>query len=512
MLPHWDSEVSQEPTAQVKLEFGLTGLVLLLLLPVHLLVLSVNQPSFYSLYAVALFALMAFCAYMLWKKAGWVLASAFLVGVCFQNLFLGWLLNFQQEPELIPMLALVEIKTVILFAGFVVVLAYALLHRTQANYKTDWGTLCGIGFVIVVMLGYWLSPAPIFAKFAQIRNFLTPVAAWYVGKICIRVERDFRRILGVMLAVGVVLSLFSVIELLNKNFWIDYLQMRTLQELKGPTAYQTDFLGVLVDRLFTGVGSPINASFIIALLFLLALYLDRRFLAGVFGLETLLTFTKAGIMVAVAGVGVFLLRERLRKTKNWTGALWTVPVVLVLLGLYLGASGADLADVMDISAAGMSNSAVGHLRGLIGAIVQIPEAPLGHGVGVSGNMSEVGTFVGATSEADSDYEHRYEIGGESTIGTILYQLGVVGMIAIAIWCVYRLRELFGIFQRLQVPSPWYSRSALAAMAALLGVLMSSFGSESAMVPQTGGLVFLVGGLVSGLNSAAFSQMKLRSVQ
>jgi hypothetical protein len=487
-----------------------TSLVLLLLLPIQLLIFALDFSSFYALYVVALSALLALCTYLVRKDAGWVFASVFFAAVCFQNLYLGVLLNFQSNPTLVPMLALIETKTAILFGGFAIVALHVIFSRTLAGWRADWGALCAGLFILVLCAGFLLSPAPGFSKIAEVRNLLAPVAAWYLGKFCVREERDFRRILGIVLATGVALSVVSLFELASNDFWGDYLQKDTLLALKGPTADDTDFLGVMVPRLYTGVGSPINASFIFSLLFLLTLYGKRYRLSSIFGIQSLLTFSKAGIGVGVVGLGIFMIRNQLTKATSWTRALWVAPAILLVLVSYLSIVGSDISDVTDLSSEGWSNTAVGHLRGLVGGLVQLPSAPWGHGLGVSGNMSEVGTAIGMTGSEDSDLDRRFEMGGESTIGTICYQLGILGFVSFAGWCLYGVRELFYASKRLQIILPCYAGLAMAGMAALLGVFISCFGSESAVVPQTGGIIFLLGGVLSGLDSITRRNRQLPS--
>ena len=119
-----------------------TTLPLLLVLPIFLLVLRVDQPSFYFDFGFALLAVLGFCTYALCKQAGWVFASLLVTAICFQNLYLGTLLNFQPNPLLVPMLVLIETKTAILYGGFVVATTLALRHGRFRSKKRDWGTVC----------------------------------------------------------------------------------------------------------------------------------------------------------------------------------------------------------------------------------------------------------------------------------------------------------------------------------------------------------------------------------
>ncbi|MBV9180511.1 MAG: hypothetical protein JO356_04305 [Acidobacteria bacterium] len=484
----------------MKPRYWLAAAVSAVVFPIHLLLLSSGNDNFYTHYGLAVIGLLAIGVYISRRAGMWTFAAFFIVAMCLQNLYLGFLLNYQKSPELFPTLVLIETKTVLLFGGAGLLLLMS--WRLWIGCQWDLGTYGLIVFGLVVGISFWLSSAPLFAKAGYIRNFFAPVAAWYLGKLCVRKYEDFSSSIGLLFAVGILISVFSLFELMNHGFWAKYLQQDALMDLKGPTADYTDFLGMMLPRLYSGIGSPINAAYVFSMLFLLTLFAKRRALTVIFGVQALLTFAKAGMMVGIAGLVLFLMRRRLEQAKNWMRVLWVAPVILLLILAYLQASGSGIADATDIYATEqeLDSTAAGHLRGLVGGIVHVPEAPFGHGLGVSGNMALVGQVIGVMDTEDADMQHRLELGSENAVGTILYQLGVLGLLSFGTWAVYRAKELFRIFQQLRNESPIYSSLALAATGGLLGILLSSFGSESTMVPQNGGLVFLVGGLVAGAHS------------
>lgn len=478
-------------------DFSLLALVLALLLPIHLLVLAANQSSFLWLDATLLAAVLAISLRMQLKDAGWLFVASVFIASCFQNIFLGGLLNLQPDPVVFPMLVLIETKTALLFGGFAICALLELRRWEIKEVNFDWGGTCALLFAAALLLSFCFSPASLFSKAAQTRNLATPFAAWYLGKWCIRDPKNLRKLLAVLMAAGIVLSFFSAAELLTKNFWGDYLQKDTLLDLKGPTADTTDLLWIEVSRLYTGIGSPINAAYIFSLLFIIALFMRRKFLACIFGGQALLTFAKAGIMVGLVGALVFIFRRTIASYRSWWRLAWVAPLAIFLVGAYLYAAGTQVSDIADASQSELSNTAVGHLRGLVGAVTQLPSAPFGNGLGVGGDMSEVTDVIGMGDKQNPDLEHRYEMGGESTIGVIIYQLGFIGVISFLGWCASRVRELFLVFRHLAMFHPTYSQLALGLLAALTAVVMSAFGSESAIVPQTGGSVFLLAGALCG---------------
>jgi hypothetical protein len=312
-------------------------------------------------------------------------------------------------------------------------------------------------------------------------------------------KQNFDMIVGIMLVVGLLLSMVSIIELFNSRVWIDYFQLDSLLQYKGPTGEYTDFLGYSVRRLFTGIGTPINASFIFSLLFLLAFSMRRYWLAGLFGLQAFLTFVKAGLLVAFVGMFLFIFRRQIEKGRSWKrAAIISVLPFLLLTIAYFRVVGATASQFTATGwQGGYSNSAVGHVQGLLGGFRGVFRAPLGRGLGTSGNMNEVGADINS-SDSQIDYADRYAGGAESGVGVILYQLGLLGLVFLSAWYFRRMQELFSAFRHLMHTYPMYAGLALAALGACLGDVLAQIFSESALVPQTAGVIFMFGGMVSSL--------------
>jgi hypothetical protein len=465
---------------------------------VYSLVILNGSPSFFYYYALMVLGLIFVCFVSTQAEGGWLFSALFFGAVCFQNLFLGALLGIPLALKKDPILFMVEIKTVLLFAGWAAFLLDVFRRRISLKReRIEFGGIAGIAFALLVATSFVISPGSLFGRASYVRNFLSPVAGWYLGKLAVQKKRNFDRIVGIMLSIGLLLSIVSVIELINPRLWIDYLQMDLLLQYKGPTAEYTDFLGYGVRRLFTGVGTPINASFIFSLLFLLGLFTRRYWLAGLFGLQAFLTFAKAGMLVAFVGTLLFVFRHQIEKGRSWKrAALISVPGFLLLTIAYFRFVGATTSQMTATGSQGIySNSAVGHVQGLVGGLMDLPRAPLGRGLGTSGNMNEVGANI---DYSQADYAERYAGGAESSIGVMLYQLGMLALIFFFAWCFARMKELFLAFRKFRLGYPQYANVALAALAACLGVLLAAFVSEAGLVPQTAGVIFMFGGMVSSL--------------
>jgi hypothetical protein len=475
-----------------------TVFIVALLAMVYGLVIFNGNPSFLRYYALMVVALIFTCFVSLQAEGGWLFSTLFFAAVCFQNLFLGAFLGIPSALKKNPILLMVEIKTVLLFAGWGAFLLEAFRRRISLKReRTEFGGIPGIAFALLIAVSFVISPGSLLGRAGYVRSFLSPLAGWYLGKLAVQKKHNFDRIVGVTLLVGLLLSIVSIVELINPRVWVDYLQLDLLIAYKGSTAEYTDFLGYTVRRLFTGVGTPINASFIFSLLFLLALAIRRYWLAGLFGLQAFLTFAKAGMLVAFVGTLLFIFRHQIEKGRSWKRAVAiSLPAFLFLTIFYFRFVGATTSQMTATGWQGMySNTAVGHVEGLVGGLRGALRAPLGRGLGTSGNMAEVGSTI---DYSWTDYRDRYAGGAESSVGVILYQLGLFGLIFLFAWYFRRMQELFFAFRQLMRTHPAYAGLALAGLGACLGDILAQVFSESALVPQTAGVIFMFGGMVANL--------------
>jgi hypothetical protein len=475
-----------------------TTFVVFMVAAIYSLVMANRSQWFFVWYGLAIGAALIIPFLSAKWEGGWLFAALFFGAVCFQNLFLGASLGLTNAFKKDPILFMVEIKTVLLFAGWGVFLLDVLRRRISLKReRTEFGGIPGMAFALLIAGSFLLSPGSLFARTAYVRNFLSPVAGWYLGRLAVQKKHNFDRIVGIMLSVGVLLSIVSLVELINPRVWIDYLQLDLLIAYKGPTAEYTDFLGYVVRRLFTGVGTPINASFIFSLLFLLALFMRRYWLAGLFGLQAFLTFAKAGMLVAFVGTLLFIFRHQVEKGRSWKrAALISVPAFLLLTAAYFRFVGATTGQMTATDWQGIySNTVVGHVEGLVGGLRSVLRAPFGEGLGTSGNMNEVGANIDYST---ADYGDRYIGGAESSVGVILFQLGLVGLILLFAWYFRRMQELFLAFRQFMHTYPVYAGLALAGLGACLGDILAQLFSEAALVPQAAGIVFMFGGMVCSL--------------
>ena len=484
----------------VSLEFRRAVIGLLLVVPLFALIIASGSLYFYPELALGVGFLLGF-AVRRWSRCreGWLLVSVFLGAALFQNLFLGIFLGYTNLENPFAVLVLVELKTMLLYGG-AFLLTIVNFRRRKGSLIDVMGGKAGSFFVSWMLLSLLFSPAGWFSKVAYLRNYLAAFAGWQLGRLCVRRVLDFDRSVGIFLAMGVFVTFFSLVELCQPNIWKDQLHLGLMTALKGPVADLTDFFGLVVHRLFTAVGTPINAAFILGFMLLFAWSLKWRVLSLALLGELLLTFAKSGMLAALVGGAVlFSVRRRVRFETFRRHALYGVLAALLLVVFYLRYLGVSLSGITSEIHA---NTAVGHVVGLVVSVQDVFRYPFGRGLGVGGNWTSVGKLVGFEARTTRSPIAYLFHGSESDIGAVLYQLGIVGLAAFLVWCGMRFRELLAVYNGLRVSFPIHARLALAALGGCLGVLIASLFTEAAYSPQVSGVVFTLGGLASGLGSVA----------
>lgn len=483
----------------VSLEFRKAVAGLLLVIPLYALVIKSDSNYFFPELGLGTILLLGF-AVRRWsrRREGWILVSVFLGAALFQNLILGIFLGFGIPGSAFPVLALIELKTLLLYGGAFLLMVFSF-RRKSLNLLEVLGGKAGVFFVSWMLLSLVFSPAGWFSKIAYLRNFLAAFAGWQLGKLSVRRVLDFDRSVGVFLVMGIFVALFSVVEIFSPDIWTNQLHLGVLTAVKGPVSNITDFFGVIVHRLFTAVGTPINAAFIVGAMLLFAWSLNRRGLSLAFLSELVLTFAKSGMLATLVGVAVlFGVKRRMRSADFRRYSLYGVLGAGALVVLYLKYLGVSLAAITTNEV--QANTAVGHVVGLVAGMQDLASHPLGRGLGMGGNWTSVGQIVGFTARTRQSATAFLFHGSESDVGALLYQLGIVGLAAFLAWCGARFRELLAVYNSLRISFPAHARLALAALGICLGVLIASLFTEAAYSPQVSGMVFIFGGLAAGLGS------------
>ena len=153
--------------------------------------------------------------------------------------------------------------------------------------------------------------------------------------------------------------------------------------------------------------------------------------------------------------------------------------LLAISGLLFGVAYAGSAIVFGLSVGDY------HVLGLIAGVNGFLQNPLGHGIGVGGNMSSDVTATDLTAQWALSQKYGADIPSESAIGVLLYQMGI-GSVAVAylIWTAFKAG--FGHFT-----------SSLGIVPLALAVLtVNALLQEEAFSPYSMGLLAIFAGVLS----------------
>ena len=246
-----------------------------------------------------------------------------------------------------------------------------------------------------------------------------------------------------------------------------------LQDSFKVTLFNTPLLadlGIRVERVFGPNMHPISYAYALAFFVVYTLY-TRRFVLAVLLFPLLVVANAKGalIMVVLSGVGFAL--SRLFGMRLAFFALFGMLCVYVVVGIVLGLRIGDF-----------------HVLGLMGGIYNFIEFPIGHGLGVGGNL---GVNFATLDWSEFQAAGRTPIAVESSIGVLLFQMGVgaLAVFACYAWLAWRTALVAGA-----------SGNALHAASSFttLIILFNGFFQEEALFSPLGmGIQLALAGMIHG---------------
>lgn len=234
--------------------------------------------------------------------------------------------------------------------------------------------------------------------------------------------------------------------------------------------YSSDLLSVLgvqVRRMTSLlIGDPTLLGQILVLPFLYSWFAKRWAWAAFFGIAILCAVSKGGLLGCVLGLGFWSYQRRGSAVKKVL-----IPAAMAGLGLGLAV----------LVQSGMVVSMALHFRGLATNVLSMVTHPFGKGIGGAGNFA----VLAAESGGVANTSQSLAASGESYLGTVIGQLGVVGLAAYLGlgWWLWSLRVDAG--------KPIEEAVKYGALA----TLMMGVASESAISYVGSGYVFALVGFL-----------------
>lgn len=324
--------------------------------------------------------------------------------------------------------------------------------------------------IIVCLLFFFIGDAGIYTRFISLRQILTPIVMILYGFTFEKSKIDNRKLLTFIVNLGMAHAIFGFVErfILGDRFWIA-LHIEKYMEYKGfahwvfgrgvpGDFYSADLYAIFGSvRRLAGIftADPILTAHFLAFSIVILLYVnifERK--KNVIYLVTmtvalLLTLCKGAILIV--GIAYWY---RVYKQNKAVGIISVgIPIAVVI---YIITQ--DVFDTVSI-----------HINGLTSSLGT--EYLIGKGIGTSGNLARA--FGGSSSTA-----------GESYIGTLIGQMGILGLLSFVFMITSLSRQLIRGNK---------SRLSYAIFAYIIAVLIESFMSESAINFVGSGVAFIIFG-------------------
>lgn len=221
---------------------------------------------------------------------------------------------------------------------------------------------------------------------------------------------------------------------------------------------------------------PVSFGYVLAIITLFAAA-TRRYFHMVLSLPLLFVIgTKGAMILTVMTFVLYAIATTIRKPAAILTICGGFAVFYVVAGISYGYAIGDW-----------------HIIGLIGGFTNSLKYPIGYGIGVGGNLSDL-SWAGIDWTEATQYGVAYAV--ESAIGVLVYQMGVAGLVVIGL--------LFVVIRRGLATVDWTVSGRTTAMFVFAFLVTSVNGifQEEAFSPYALGLLACYAGIMLGNATAA----------
>lgn len=360
-------------------------------------------------------------------------------------------------------------------AGVVWAMLLGARSRITIARTGEWRALHRVAAATVIVITVYgaasalLFQASIIPALASYRNLITPMLFFSIGLLASRFASP-RRYMSALVALCLLAVVFGLVEVTTPRFWQE-LGIARLWEGKdigvnGTTGipnnfYSSELIGGRQTRRMVGpFADPVNFGTFLFAAFMAAWALRARFAAIVAVFASVLAVSK-GALVSFLAFSAFWTRYFSSRTNHFLAVIAAGGAGLYFYGFATGNS---------------TGSVDAHVGGLLAAFVELPQHPLGRGMGNIGVLSTLFTEGAETQVSESGF------------GMVLGQLGLVGGIAYAVFFVALVRAALRVRSR---------RARLLTVGLLIGITINAAFNEVALSPNSSAPYFIIIGLVIG---------------
>lgn len=341
-----------------------------------------------------------------------------------------------------------------------------------------------------------------FQQLVSYREGAVLVALYFVGRLLYFFDIKTKEVILICYFISVPLIIFGFIErfVIGSWFWekwgaVNYLTTKFSSNLTIihvydgiPSNWYTLINGTLFKRIVSTVGDAPSFSRYLSfsvVSFLFFNFLRKKdinfFIFAASVLCLILTLSRGGIIICLGGLIVFLLHSNFRY-KYFT----LFPIAAVFLFIIAQQS------IFDINSAVAVRHTTGLLDGIKNSITNIG----GNGLGTSGQLALLYA------------ENIDEKIGESYIGGLSYQLGIIGIFTFSLWFITSIVFLYKKYSVISKFDKDKSNQILFIISMIAGVYLTAFFSNSAVAPISCGLAILSLGLtVTEITHVKYESLK-----
>jgi len=409
-----------------------------------------------------------------------------ILGFSFQNIWLGIFSGDALNREFGQVLIVLKSLFIVSLIAFLFI--QYVIENKKIKLTISKVDVFGLLFIAIASVSFIMSSYPILSKASNLRNFIMPILVFFAGRmLVVNSYLQFNKILNFIVTFGVFAAIIGLIEFLILDiktlFFISNSSKVFLakigQEVDIPNIY-TQFGALLFRRLVSIFYEPLTAGFYFSAAFIISILLKRNFAATILFFALAFTFHKAGWVIAAFTLSYFLIS---RIKPEWVKK----PLFIVLtLGFCFS---------IWVSLVLVQTSVLSHWLGLVGGIQSGFSKPFGHGIGSGGYFS---WMYGAIAQD----VNRYSFGVDSGVGSISYQLGIVGVFCYFGWIILifkKLSKLLVVKNPIQDNAHFIS-SILVVKGLLLSYMIVVIFTENALSLYSNYLIFLLSGILISIHA------------
>ncbi|SOY46850.1 conserved membrane hypothetical protein [Cupriavidus taiwanensis] len=439
-----------------------------------------------------------------------LLISAFVPGlglvlllssITLQNLVLALGLDLIESPDTFKTFQ--SASFIITTAIFSHALAYLFLRQRTLSrpLRSALFAAAVFGFVIGVYTIIGMRASTLLSAGSYARLYFLGGMSLVIGVVaCRRTSKQFRSAL--FFVTTVLLCGYGVIEFLFPEYLYNLVSADAFQRMKfadTATAGQFSSIQDLVrnstrsylnlsgqyglDLAFLRIMGPnfhaISYAYALSFLALIE-YAERRFLTFLIAAAlVLLIGAKGPLIIITLSIATLFIARRGRRSRLSRFTLIAMLLIYAVVGVSYGVKSADY-----------------HILGFLAGVQGFKEKPLGRGVGVGGNLSE----LGKSNEKDfTEFQHQgvASFALESGLGVLLYQIGMFTVLLF--WFLFKVIRLL---RKHVDPSNFRIRTITASAVATL--LITGIFQEEVFSPAAWGLWMLLSGILVGNLSPGLS--------